>query len=300
MEKEELLKVISRLLNVSVEKAKEIADGEDGEGKLIDLNKEIHKKKFDDGHKKATARGLKDFTDAIGSELDITVSGSTPEEILSSIKEGLSANGSAVTDDQIKGSDLFKELQSQLTKATQDQNKIVEKRVKEETRKQKETFESELKSAKRGALNSELYSKAEQWLTEKGAILHEDSAKRQKQIKELVNKLSDLDIDKDDDGFIFTKDGQAKTNKDGHNAKIDDVFGEYDYLFNFKTGQQRQSPGLDPNGHQQPGNNNFKHFKGDVPKTKEEMDKIHTDFIYGNIDKEAYQEVNTAYEAAAK
>ena len=290
----ELLKIISKLLNISEARAQEFID-QDDEDAVTRLNAENLKKKFDEGHKKAIGQGLKDLVKTFSTEFDFDVTGSTPEEIIASVKAGFeNRDPSDITEEVIKGSDAYKELQSELTRTQQNQNKLVEKKVKEVVKEKEVEFNKNLSKAKREALNSELYIKAEKWLTDKKAVLSTDPVKRQKQIKELADKLGSFEIEKDGDGYLISKDGTPET-RDGHNASLEHVFNDYDYLYTFQEVQSRESTGLPAGGVQGGGQTNLKHFKGEIPKDEAGLNKVRMDYAEKKISKEAYQEVTGAY-----
>jgi len=299
----ELLNIIAKLLNVPVAKAQEFVDQEDEDG-IIELNKANLKKRFDDGHKKATKEASKKVVDAIKSEFDIEINGETPDEIVNSIKEGLeSRSADDISEEKIKASEPYKELLTTLNKKDAEFQRQVDKKVKETVKEKEKEYETGLKKAKRQALDAEVEREAEKWLVESKAILPEDPAKRSKLIKEFAAKLSADEIERDEDGkFIVSKpDGTPYTNKDGHPATLVDRFSDYDYLVNFQQVQQRTSTGLPPTGPGKPGQTQFQHFKGEVPKDEAGMNELRNSYLYDKskgITKEALKEAEAAYEAA--
>lgn len=301
MEQEKLLKIIARLLNIKeVDKVKAMIEAEDGEDAVTTLSGAILKAKFEEGLKKGIGKSLKDLVSTFANEFDFDVTGSTIEEITASVKSGFeNRDGSDISEDQVKASDTYKKLQSELTRAEQNQNKIVEKKVKEALTVKENEFKEGIKKAKRQAIDSELEVEAEKWLVDNKALLSEDKVKRRKQIKELAAKLANDEIEKDeDDNFLISKDGAPITNKLGHNATLADRFSEYDYMFHFQEVQQRQSSGLPPGGVQGGGNAQFKHFKGEVPKDDVGMNKIRMEYNENKISRDEYKEVEIAYNAA--
>ncbi|CAG5001918.1 hypothetical protein DYBT9275_02767 [Dyadobacter sp. CECT 9275] len=296
MEIEQLLKIISQILGIPVAQAKELIEAEDGEKAVADLSKENLKKKFDAGHKKGMGQSAETLAKAISDELEIDVNGSTPADIASSLKtafETRSAEG--ISEETVKGTEAYKALQADLTRAQQEQNKLVEKKVKEALKEKEADYQKNLKAAKREALNTELTARAEKWLTDNNAILHKDPEKRRLQIKELVDKLGSFEIERDGETFLISKDGQPLTDQSGHNAGLDQVFKDYDHLFHFQEVQQRQSSGLPAGGIQSGGQSKFTHFKGKVPENQDEMNKINLEYAEKKISREAYQEVKAAF-----
>lgn len=296
----ELLKIIAKLLNISESKAQEFIDKEDEDG-LIELNKANLDKRFDDGHKKASKLSTKKLVDALKAELDVDVKGETPEEIAESFKEAIeNRSADEISEEQIKASDTYKDLLTQYNKKDGEINKQVDKKVKEALKEKEKEYEVNLKKARRQAIDSDIELEAERWLTENKAILSTDPAKRKKQIKELAAKLAADEVEKDSDGsYLISKaDGTPYTNKDGHNASLADRFSEFDYMFNFQEVQQRSSSGLPQGGPGKPGNFEFKHFKGDVPKDEQELNNLRIKRVNREISPEAFQEAEAAYKAS--
>lgn len=289
---------LKAFLGISEEKAQEILDSEDAEQQIKSLNADNLKKKFDEGHKKASKLTSKQLVDALKAEFDIDLSGETAQELAQSLKEQISdREAEDVSEETIKAHPAYKALQSDLTRKDQDFNKAVEKKVKEQVKEKEAQYQKDLKAAKRQGLMTEAEVEAERWLTENNAVLSTDPEKRKKQIKELARKLDSYDLEKDEDGsFLISKDGTPLTNKEGHNAALPDIFGEYDYLFNFQTTQQRQSTQLDPKN---PGGNGqqkvFQHYKGEVPKTEQEYKALEIKAVNREISREAFKEVEAAW-----
>lgn len=294
---EEAVSLLASILNVSSEKIKEYAEGEEAEKQLKELNANNLKKRFDEGHKKASKLTSKTYTDALKAEFDVDITGETPEDIARNFKEAISdRDADDISEETIKSHPAYKALQSEKTRVEQDKLKEVEKEVKKRVKETEEKFKSDLKAAKKLGIMSEAELEAERWLTESGAILHADPEKRKKQIKELAKKLESYDLEKDEDGgFLISKDGTPLT-KDGHNAKLTDVFREYDYLYSFQEVKQRESTKLDPKN-PGGGNKQFEHFKGVVPKDDKEMSDLRIKRVNREISPEAFKEVEAAYEA---
>lgn len=290
LERQQLLGLLAALLTVPVEKVTEYADSEedDNETALTDLHKAVLKKKFEDGHKKAlklaTTNTVKELKNAFGVDIE----GDSLEEIATSLKEHLDTEGAGdLSEDAVKQHPTFKAVQAELIKVQKDQKTIIEKEVKKLSKEKDTEYEAKLKQADRKTLDIELELEAEQWLVKEGAILSEDPKKRKKQVKELVAKLAADELEKDEDGSIALSDGTT----------LEDRFKEYDYLFAFTEVQQRKSTQLPANGGKKT-TQTFQHFKGELPKNKEEMDQVMIDFANKKIKKEEYHEVKKAYEAS--
>lgn len=298
MELQDLINALARVLNVKPDQVQQWMDGENGEDAMVQHNSDNLKKKFDEGHKKAAKIARKEIADALSSAFDVDITGTTAEEIASALKSGITPE-TDLSEDAIKKTDTYKQLVAENTRLQQDQNKEVEKRVKESLKEKEAEYKKGLREASRKAINSELELAAERWLTDNNAILNDDPDKKRKQIRELVNKLSDVEIEKDDDGgYLISKDGKPLTNKDGHNASIQDQFQEYDYLFRFQDVQERKSSGLDPkNPGGKTGNPTFQHYKGEVPKDTKGMDELRMKYVSKQLSREAFKEAEAAFEA---
>lgn len=296
MEKEQLIQLFAATLNIKPEKFEEIVEAEDAETQIKELSKTALKKKFDEGHGKGLSKGTKELVDAIKSELGVDFSGTTGQEMAESLKGAVSEiEGAELTEEAIKNSDVYKAAVAERVKLEQNFNKAVEKKANEKVAAEKEALQKELKAAKKGSIKAKLEVVAEKWLEEEGALLSDDPARRKRQIKEFVNKLDAYDIDEDADGdYLFTKDGNAVNNAQGHNAKVADIFRENDYLFNFNKTKPRTSTGLNPSGGGNP-KGKFEHFKGNMPTNEAEMDALRLDRVNGKISREAFKEVEAAY-----
>lgn len=297
---EEAVQLLAAILNVSASEIKEMAESEEGEKQFKDRNAANLKKKFDEGHKKASKLTSKSYSDALKQAFDVDISGETPEEIANSVKEAVSdRDADDVSEETIKAHPAYKALLDDRLKDQQKFNKEVEKKVKEQVREQKEHFEQELKKTKKSSYLSELEIEARQWLVDEGAILHSDPEKQKKQIQKFVKEIAEAnDLDKDEEGkFMFSKDGSPLTNSQGHNATVQDLFRDNDYMFSYQKTQQRQSTGLDPNKTGGNGNAKFQHYKGDIPKSDAELNALRFKAANKEISKEAFKEVEQAYEA---
>lgn len=295
---EQAAAILAAILNVPVSKVKEYAEAEDAEQQIKDLNAANLKKKFDEGHKKASKLTSKSLIEAIKAELDIDVSGETPQELAAALKETLSdRDASDISEEAIKASAPYKDLQAKVTRSEQDVNKIVEKKVNERVKEEKDKFDKELKQAKKSSQLSKVETEFVKWAEKEGVILNSDPEKRDKQIRKYVKDLTDsLDLDEDEDGRpLLSKDGTPLTNKDGHNASFSDVFRDNDYLFVFKTVQDRQSSNLNPNANGGNQSKKFEHYKGEVPKDEKGLQDLRIKAVNREISREALKEVEAAY-----
>lgn len=298
---EEGVALVAELLKLPKEKVLEIVPADDAPAQFKKLADAALKTARDEGHQKGTGKTSKDLLSALKAEFDIDLTGVTPAEIAKSLKEAVAEQGSnELTEEVVKASEWYKELQADAARKEAKRVKEIEKGIKEGTKAAEENFKKELKAAKKSGYLTEIEIAASEYLEKEGAILSDDPEKRKKQIKTFLKEsLSDMDVEKDEDGdWIFTKDG-LPASKDGKAVTLDDAFAAGDYLFNKKTVQQRESSNLDPkNPGGKGGKQEFKHWKGEVPKDDQEMQAITTKRVNREISPEEYNEVNAAYKAS--
>lgn len=280
--------------------AQEILDSENAEQQIKELNAANLKRKLDEGDKKGRGMASKDFKKAMKNTYGVDVAGETPDEMLESLKESVTGEqADEVSEDTVKAHPAYKALLDERLKAEQKFNKEVEKKVNEKVKEERERFDQELKKTKKSSYLTELEVQAKEWLVNEGAILHSDPEKQKKQIQKFVKEIAEAnDLDKDSEGkFLFSKDGNALTNSHGHNATVQDLFRENDYMFSYQKTQQRQSSGLDPNG-SGGGQRKFEHFKDEVPKNEAEFNALRIKRVNREITPEAFKEAEAAYEAS--
>lgn len=298
---DEAVDLVAGLLNLSKEKVLELAPADDAAAQFAALGAKNLKDARDEGHKKGTKLTAKSVASAFKAEFDIDLTGETPAELAKSLKENLSEfDSDELSEEAVKGSEWYKELQADKTRLEQQKDKAIDKEVKKRLTEERATMQREIKAAKRTGFMTEIEVAAAKWLEAEGAILSDDPEKRGKQIRELAKRVEAFDFEKDEDGeFLFTKDGEPLKNKDGHGMGLGDIFRENDFLFNYKTVQQRRSSELDPRNPGGGGNGGFQHFKGEVPKDEAGMNKLRNEFMYERtITREALKEAEDAYNAS--
>lgn len=304
MEKDKWLSTVSSVLGVPIDKLTELDELDDDAAVrgVKDLGKTLITKTRDEGHGKGLKKGTEAIRKALKSEfsLDLTDDEVDADKIVAAVREKVEEEaGEGLTEEAVKQTPAYKELSSELVKAKQVSGKTIEKQVKERLAEEQKKFDAKLAELKKESMDPALFREAEKWLTKMKAVLPEDETKRDKVIKDLVNKAKANGLDKDGEDWLITKpDGSAFLNASGHNATLEDVFAEYDYLYTFQQTQQRGSTGIDPKnpGGQAPPT--FEHFKGTLPKTEAEMKQLQFDRVNGKITREAYKEAEAAFTAA--
>lgn len=302
LERAQLITLIAGILSVTEEEATAFADadGDTGATSFKDLSKKTLKEKLDEGHKKGMKKATETLVSKLKNTFDVDIDVENPDEIATALKEHLNSEGAAeLTDETVKAHPAYKELQSELNKKEKDQNKLIEKKVKELVSEKENEFKAGLKKESRKSIDARLEIEAERWLTENKAVLSTDPAKKRKQIGEIVAKLRNDDIEIDEDGDFVLSDAEGKPilNAKGKTATLHDRFGDFDYLYTFQTTQQRSSSNIDPKK-TGGGNPTFTHFKGDVPTTEAEMDVYRTKYFKKQMPKEEFKEVEAAYIAS--
>lgn len=297
---DEGVELVAELLKLPKEKVLEIVPADDAPAQFKKLADAAIKTARDEGHQKGTGKISKDLLAALKAEFDIDLTGNTPAEIAKSLKDAVAEQGSEeLTEEVVKASEWYKELQADAARKEAKRVKEIEKGIKDGTKVAEENFKKELKAVKKSGYLTEIEIAAGEYLEKEGAILSDDPATKKRQIKAFLKEsLTDLDVEKDDDGdFVLTKDGMPAT-RDGKAVTIEDAFSEGSYLFPKKTVQQRQSSQLDPKNPGGKGTTEFKHFKGVVPKDETEMNDLRTKKLYGELSGEAFKEAETAYNAS--
>lgn len=297
---DEGVELVAELLGLPKEKVLEIVPADDAPTQFKALGTAAIKKARDEGHQKGTGQTSKTLLAAIKAEFDVELTGSTPAEIAKSLKEAVAEQGSeGMSEEAIKASDTYKELQAEAARKEAKKQKDIEKGIKEGIKQQEEVFKKELKAVKKSGYLTEIEIAAGEYAEKEGLVLSSDPDTRRRQIKALIKEgLSDFDVDKDEDGdFILTKDGQPAT-KDGRSMTIEDAFRSGDYLFNKQTVKQRESSALDPKNPGGGPKGEFKHFKGEVPKDEVEMNALRVKLNYREISREALEEAESAYKAS--
>ena len=254
--------------------------------RVENIKKSVDKKDaFQDGFKKAKSEVFKDFekelkekfgleSDKMGLEL--------VEELVSKKSEG--GQGGDLTEDAIKRSKVFQDMESNLKK----QNTTV-----------KTEYETKINEIQDGYKAEQTFSnvsqKALQIFNGLNPILPQNKTVADNQVKFFVNTLKDFKFDVQDERIVvMDKDGKVLEDGHGNSRSFEDIVKETaSGLFEFKANNGGSGSG---NGGQGQGGSGSS-YAGNVPKTFEELEKVMSDT---SISIEDRSNIMAEYEKAQK
>ena len=240
---------------------------------------------FQDGFKKAQGEILTKFekdlkekfsleSDKMGLEL--------VEELVSKKSEG--GQGGDVTEDAIKRSKVFQDMESNLKKQVTTVKTEYETKINEiqDGYKAEQTF-------------SNVSQKALQIFNGLNPILPQNKTVADNQVKFFVNTLKDFKFDVQDERIVvMDKDGKVIEDGHGNSRSFEDIVKETaSGLFEFKANNGGSGSG---NGGQGQGGSGSS-YAGNVPKTFEELEKVMSDT---SISIEDRSNIMAEYEKAQK
>ena len=240
---------------------------------------------FQDGFKKAQGEILTKFekdlkekfsleSDKMGLEL--------VEELVSKKSEG--GQGGDVTEDAIKRSKVFQDMESNLKKQVTTVKTEYETKINEiqDGYKAEQTF-------------SNVSQKALQIFNGLNPILPQNKTVADNQVKFFVNSLKDFKFDVQDERIVvMDKDGKVLEDGHGNSRSFEDIVKETaSGLFEFKANNGGSGSG---NGGQGQGGSGSS-YAGNVPKTFEELEKVMSD---ASISIEDRSNIMAEYEKAQK
>ena len=241
---------------------------------------------FQDGFKKAQGEILTKFekdlkekfsleSDKMGLEL--------VEELVSKKSEG--GQGGDVTEDAIKRSKVFQDMESNLKKQIKQTETDYQAKINEiqDGYKAEQTF-------------SNVSQKALQIFNGLNPILPQNKTVADNQVKFFVNTLKDFKFDVQDERIVvMDKDGKVLEDGHGNSRSFEDIVKETaSGLFEFKANNGGSGSG---NGGQQGQGGSGSSYAGNVPKTFEELEKVMSD---ASISIEDRSNIMAEYEKAQK
>ena len=254
--------------------------------RVENIKKSVDKKDaFQDGFKKAKSEVFKDFekelkekfgleSDKMGLEL--------VEELVSKKSEG--GQGGDLTEDAIKRSKVFQDMESNLKKQITTVKTEYETKINEiqDGYKAEQTF-------------SNVSQKALQIFNGLNPILPQNKTVADNQVKFFVNTLKDFKFDVQDERIVvMDKDGKVLEDGHGNSRSFEDIVKETaSGLFEFKANNGGSGSG---NGGQGQGGSGSS-YAGNVPKTFEELEKVMSDT---SISIEDRSNIMAEYEKAQK
>ena len=254
--------------------------------RVENIKKSVDKKDaFQDGFKKAKSEVLTDFEKGLkekfGVESDKTGL-ELVEEVVSKKSEG-GQNGD-ITEDAIKRSKVFQDMESNLKKQITTVKTEYETKINEiqDGYKAEQTF-------------SNVSQKALQIFNGLNPILPQNKTVADNQVKFFVNTLKDFKFDVQDERIVvMDKDGKVLEDGHGNSRSFEDIVKETaSGLFEFKANNGGSGSG---NGGQGQGGSGSS-YAGNVPKTFEELEKVMSDT---SISIEDRSNIMAEYEKAQK
>ena len=255
--------------------------------RVENIKKSVDKKDaFQDGFKKAKSEVLTDFEKGLkekfGVESDKTGL-ELVEEVVSKKSEG--GQGGDVTEDAIKRSKVFQDMESNLKKQVTTVKTEYETKINEiqDGYKAEKTF-------------SNVSQKALQIFNGLNPILPQNKTVADNQVKFFVNTLKDFKFDVQDERIVvMDKDGKVIEDGHGNSRSFEDIVKETaSGLFEFKANNGGSGSG---NGGQQGQGGSGSSYAGNVPKTFEELEKVMSD---ASISIEDRSNIMAEYEKAQK
>jgi hypothetical protein len=240
---------------------------------------------FQDGFKKAQGEILtkfeKDLKEKFGLESD-KMGLELVEELVSKKSEG--GQGGDLTEDAIKRSKVFQDMESNLKKQITTVKTEYETKINEiqDGYKAEQTF-------------SNVSQKALQIFNGLNPILPQNKTVADNQVKFFVNTLKDFKFDVQDERIVvMDKDGKVLEDGHGNSRSFEDIVKETaSGLFEFKANNGGSGSG---NGGQGQGGSGSS-YAGNVPKTFEELEKVMSDT---SISIEDRSNIMAEYEKAQK
>ena len=255
--------------------------------RVENIKKSVDKKDaFQDGFKKAKSEVLTDFEKGLKEKFGIESDKTgleLVEEVVSKKSEG--GQGGDVTEDAIKRSKVFQDMESNLKKQITTVKNEYETKINEiqDGYKAEQTF-------------SNVSQKALQIFNGLNPILPQNKTVADNQVKFFVNTLKDFKFDVQDERIVvMDKDGKVLEDGHGNSRSFEDIVKETaSGLFEFKANNGGSGSG---NGGQQGQGGSGSSYAGNVPKTFEELEKVMSD---ASISIEDRSNIMAEYEKAQK
>ena len=255
--------------------------------RVENIKKSVDKKDaFQDGFKKAKSEVLTDFEKGLKEKFGIE-SDKTGLELVEEVVSKKSEGGQSgdITEDAIKRSKVFQDMESNLKKQITTVKTEYETKINEiqDGYKAEQTF-------------SNVSQKALQIFNGLNPILPQNKTVADNQVKIFVNSLKDFKFDVQDERIVvMDKDGKVLEDGHGNSRSFEDIVKETaSGLFEFKANNGGSGSG---NGGQQGQGGSGSSYAGNVPKTFEELEKVMSD---ASISIEDRSNIMAEYEKAQK
>lgn len=254
--------------------------------RVENIKKSVDKKDaFQDGFKKAKSEVLTDFEKGLKEKFGVE-SDKTGLELVEEVVSKKSEGGQSgdITEDAIKRSKVFQDMESNLKKQITTVKNEYETKINEiqDGYKAEQTF-------------SNVSQKALQIFNGLNPILPQNKTVADNQVKFFVNTLKDFKFDVQDERIVvMDKDGKVLEDGHGNSRSFEDIVKETaSGLFEFKANNGGSGSG---NGGQGQGGSGSS-YAGNVPKTFEELEKVMSDT---SISIEDRSNIMAEYEKAQK
>ena len=254
--------------------------------RVENIKKSVDKKDaFQDGFKKAKSEVLTDFEKGLKEKFGVE-SDKTGLELVEEVVSKKSEGGQSgdITEDAIKRSKVFQDMESNLKKQITTVKTEYETKINEiqDGYKAEQTF-------------SNVSQKALQIFNGLNPILPQNKTVADNQVKFFVNSLKDFKFDVQDERIVvMDKDGKVLEDGHGNSRSFEDIVKETaSGLFEFKANNGGSGSG---NGGQGQGGSGSS-YAGNVPKTFEELEKVMSDT---SISIEDRSNIMAEYEKAQK
>lgn len=276
-EKELLLALVGKIFNLDATGASSLIYDEGGEkiknealtsltnaqselvSKLKNSTQKLNDKDKDVIHKAAYKEGRQSLEKEIKEKYNLTsdaIGIGLVDELATTLKAD--AGSKVVTDDDVKKSKLYQELQTQV--AVKD--KELTTKLKEETDK----IHNEYKAK---ATLSNVNQKAIDILNSRNPILSKDPNKAKNQMQLLLNEVGNYEYEVDGEKVIVKKDGKLLEDKLGHPVQFDSLITEIsDRYYDFAASEEREAAPNPNNVGQGAASNNGQKIKANVTLRK--------------------------------
>lgn len=256
--------------------------------RVENIKKSVSTKEFiEQGYNKAKKEVLTKFEDELKAKFGIE-SDKTGQDLVDFIvseKAEKGGSGEGLTEDAIKRSKFYQDLESKSRKDLSDLKTTYEKQIEDinNGHNYEKTF-------------SEVSQKALTIFNGLNPILPQSKTVADNQVKIFVDSLKGFKFEKQDDRIVVM-DSEGKVVQDGHgnSRSFEDIVKEQaSGLFEFKANNGGSGSG---NGGQGQGGSGSSSYAGSVPKTFEELEKVMGD---NSISIEDRSNIMAEYEKAQK
>ena len=256
--------------------------------RVENIKKSVSTKEFiEQGYNKAKKEVLTKFEDELKAKFGIE-SDKTGQDLVDFIvseKAEKGGSGEGLTEDAIKRSKFYQDLESKSRKDLSDLKTTYEKQIEDinNGHNYEKTF-------------SEVSQKALTIFNGLNPILPQSKTVADNQVKIFVDSLKGFKFEKQDDRIVVM-DSEGKVVQDGHgnSRSFEDIVKEQaSGLFEFKANNGGSGSG---NGGQQGQGGSSSSYAGNVPKTFEELEKVMSD---ASISIEDRSNIMAEYEKAQK